>query len=741
MLTENPDKYRILSPEEAIIECRRTLELYKTGQITDLVFDTETTGLSPWHHKIIMFSFAHDVDEWGYSVPLWVTNECHHENYRFKDKIVEVPWTVSERDIAQVRKEFRECLNTIPLTGHNIKFDMKFSVVHNWADLQSYRVNVDTMILAHLVGGGRFKSHALKNLCRNLMIVPDDWEIEIIEYLELFRLLADRTFDKVPTSILGRYAAFDVTYCRDLKHLLLPKLSYKQDDIKNILMDSSKLFTEAEVMGFKLDNGMINYLSHNYDEILVRMLDSMKELPQVRNIIEKRVEAFKAEYAGRRSKKALLQTYEEIAPLVWSPGSPKDLKQLVFDVYNLPVVERTEKGEPSLDKESLDHLIKIGDVEKESTQFVTYLRNHKTFAKLKSTYIDSLPNNSSEGFYRADYNIIGTVTGRLSSGFHTQPKKSDIKRLYESRWKDEGGLIGSFDYSQLELRIVASIAKEWLWIQSYKNDWDLHQTTGGIIANVPYDQVTKEMRSKGKTINFGILYCKQAMSLAEDLGISIDEAQQIINSFFNGATDLRDWIEGQKEYVKDHGFVITPFNRIIYLPDAQCDTKWMVSAAERRAVNYPVQSGASDMVLSSVNRLYKTFKKHSMRSLILGSVHDSIQIDIFPGELKQVLRLLKLCCEKAPMELYDWLICPVRIDMSIGTSWGGASDFEYTDNGSEITLTGSGIRKDLNTMKIFGNRAYDWQWEVLEKKELGMKDFGIDSFVRDDEKWKVCITM
>lgn len=211
-IDEEKDHYIIAEPSVVIREAKLVKEAYLDGAIRYVLYDCETTGFLPWKHKIIMYSFyANGINKKSVAAPIFITNINHHPD-TYPYKVMPITFDISVRDIAKINQAIGDMLETVPIVGHNLKFDIHFAVAHNIAKLEKIRVYYDTLLLAHiLLGRGMFGALDLKTLCTKWFSVPN-WEIPVETYRMLFRKLEDRSFDRVPTSILGKYAALDTFY-------------------------------------------------------------------------------------------------------------------------------------------------------------------------------------------------------------------------------------------------------------------------------------------------------------------------------------------------------------------------------------------------------------------------------------------------------------------------------------------------------------------------------------------------
>lgn len=777
-------KYKFCNYEESIAAIHEIIELYKSGKIPWIVFDIETTSLLPWTGESIMYAISHDESPSSIVIPtiinnniicenllefnntlndrlstveltkdlngVWIPNDAEKKlvagiTEEIKVGLVEkytVQFTIEPVQRIKINAAIKLLLETVPLIGHNIKFDLRFLNVKMGFDLSKIIVHADTLIMAHQVYGRTFGSSlSLKGLSRKAFNVEEDWEEEVGFYLDKFRLLKDRHYGNIPTGVLYPYAGLDTYYTKKLYHILSGSMLPGMVNITAEVTRATVPYVELECKGVHVDPDMMVFLSTSYKGAMADIDKHIRSLSMVQKFINNKLVGMLADNAKKRKPKSV----EELSKDAFGLGSIPTLKALFYDkeYYNMPVLPdfKTPKGEPQTGADVIEVLIKRFAKE-EALDFLSNLEDYKTFSKIVSTYIDGLPENIFDGSYKPDFSLTSTITGRLSSGIHVLPSKSDIKRIFTSRWKNVGGLFIAADQSQLELRLAASLAKAMGMIQAFKDGVDAHTATGAAVYKIPASEVTDKQRKVGKIVNFAILFGKIAQTLAPDLGCSVEEAQKILDDFFDSRPELKAFIDGQHKFVMEYGFVQTMTGRIIPVPDAHSNERGHVNHAKRCSVNYVVQSAASDTVTTSGNEVYYEMKKMGLKSSFIGSVHDFLGYDTYPGELFKLLKLIKYHCEEGVQVKYPWLICPLVMDISIGTSWGGAIEFKLsnlTDDG--VTLKGEAMSKDFKLFKSVAEKAYDVELIVNEVTPIDPEKFAKDIFFRDREKWDCTVHM
>lgn len=283
-----------------------------------------------------------------------------------------------------------------------------------------------------------------------------------------------------------------------------------------------------------------------------------------------------------------------------------------------------------------------------------------------------------------DIRASGTETGRLSAAdppIHNIPWRSVIKKMFCSRFQD--GLILVQDFSQAELRVFSVLAKDASMMQAFHDGRDIHTFVAARCYNKKEADVTVEERKKAKSYTFALLYGATAHRIATETGMSEDEAERMVQVYMDTFPGVKRYFETQEKMYKKLGYVDTPFGRKRPLG------LFKPSDALRRAVNSPIQSSASDITLHALTRVWKRLQEAAYRSRVLISVHDSILVDVYPGELFEILPILYEEMAEAPVRLYSWLTVPMRVDTEIGGTWGHLFHLAWTleDTGGVLRLS------------------------------------------------------
>lgn len=472
---------------------------------------------------------------------------------------------------------------------------------------------------------------------------------------------------------------------------------------------------------------------------------------------------------------------------------------------------------------------------------------------------------------------------------------SEVKRMYTSRWSDEGGIFMAPDASQLELRVTAAISGEPGWIEAYENDMDLHQATAAAMFDKPFDEVTKDERNIGKCVcgdtlidtnfgripisnivpsttpsdevtpfydrslmiktldgyrpiesvykvdnvellhielsngkfirctpnhrfvidfdgtmpvlkmasdltksdnlftdrfdgidinninvldklqrtnivsisvvpglhtaydlieskyrlfftnsiltedtnNFSILYGSGPESMSTKLHISVAQAEEYLDKYRSTIPYVQALVKKQEDFAVKNGYIWNMFNRYMPVPDAQSDNWGIRGHGLRQSFNFLIQSSSSDVITTAATEMYEDMKRRGMRSLLLATVHDSIETDCYPGELIQMVNLYKYYFEERPRELYNWLKCPMKISIDFGTSWGSSVEVDkiISLDDRSFSYTGTSLRKNIVMLQNQASKAYNFDYEILSRKEINPDELGTEQFIKDTEIW------
>jgi len=345
-------------------------------------------------------------------------------------------------------------------------------------------------------------------------------------------------------------------------------------------------------------------------------------------------------------------------------GSPLQLAQVLYEDLKLPVLKRTKTG-PSTDQEVLEKLM-------EQHALPGAIIEYRSVAKLKSTYLDTLPGMVGEdGRIRTTFHQALAATGRLSSvepNLQNIPIRTELgKQIRRAFVAEKGWKLVSADYSQIELRILAHICGDAALVEAFGADADVHARTAAEVFGVPLDQVTKTQRNTAKMVNYGIAYGLSPHGLATRLNIPVDEARSIIDRYFARFTGIQTYVSDTVEKVRRQGYVETLFGRRRYLPDLVSRNRSVAMAAERAAINMPIQGTAADIVKRAMLVLDERLAKQGSKARMLLQVHDELLFEAPEGEAEATAALAR-----EVMSSVAELKVPLRVDVGIGHSWADA---------------------------------------------------------------------
>ena len=356
----------------------------------------------------------------------------------------------------------------------------------------------------------------------------------------------------------------------------------------------------------------------------------------------------------------------KLAGMEFNIASPLQLREVLFDKLGL-AVEGIKKGKTGLST-SAEELEKLHGLH----PIIDEISNFRELTKLQNTYIDVLPGlvNKKTNRIHTHFNQTVTATGRLSSSdpnLQNIPIRSELGREIRKAFIAEpGNILISADYSQIELRIVASLAQDKRMIEIFNKDEDIHKATAAAINNVPLDEVTKEMRYAAKEVNFGVLYGMGPYGLSWRAGISQAEAKDFIRKYFEAFSGVREYIDRTLEFTKKEGYCETLFGRRRYLPELNAGNFQLRAAAERMAINHPVQGTAADLMKMAMIKVSEEIKKLRNKEIkILLQVHDELVLEVKKESAEEVANLVKNIMEKVVT-----LRVPVKVGVSINRSWG-----------------------------------------------------------------------
>ena len=575
------------------------------SQQKEICFDTETTNIDANEAEIVGMSFSYTPGE-AYYVP------CPADR-----KITEA-----------ILQQFLPLFNSpdILWIGQNIKYDL---LILKWYNIELKGDTFDTMLAHYVIEPEGKRSMDL------LSAQYLSYEPVHIDELIGKKGKGQGTMRDVEIEKVKEYAAEDADITLQLKEKFVPLLKEKEvekvfNEVENPLV---KVLTDMEFEGIKIDVSFLN--------------DYSKELE-------------------REAKKSEESVYLQ-AGVRFNLASPKQLGEVLFDKLKIdPKAKKTKTGQYATGEDVLQKLANNNPIVADILAF-------RELTKLKSTYVDALPQmiNSKTGRVHTSYAQAVAVTGRLSSNnpnLQNIPVRTDRGREIRKAFipKDANHVLVSADYSQIELRIVAAISGDPNMCEAFKQGKDIHTATAAKVYGIEESAVTKEMRYKAKSVNFGIIYGQGAFGLAENLGISRTEAKEIIDNYKKEFSGINKYMDDTINFAKEMGFVETLMGRKRWLKDINSSNFTVRGFAERNAINSPIQGTAADMIKMAMIKIHHAMKKEKLQSKMLLQVHDELVFDALHEELS-VLKPLILENMKSALLLPNDV--PVEAEVGIGENW------------------------------------------------------------------------
>tara|TARA_B100001057_G_scaffold245874_1_gene246239 strand:+ start:1189 stop:3960 length:2772 start_codon:yes stop_codon:yes gene_type:complete len=568
-----------------------------------VAFDTETEGLNSLDTEIVGVSFSWSENK-GFYIPIGNTKSIQKKYF----------------DILRPFFENKE----ITKVGHNLKFDIKVLFKYN---IRISGPLYDTMVAHYLINPDM--RHSLDTLSESYL----NYSPISIESLIGKRGKNQGSMRDVPIEKLTDYAAEDADLTLQLKQIFDKEMI--TNGVENIFNEIEipiiNVLADMEKEGISIDSKYLN----NLDKVFESDLDKLKS-----GIFKKSGEEFNL-------------------------NSPKQLGDILFDKLKLvSKPKKTKTGQYSTSEEVLSGLANEHEIIKSILEW-------RSLDKLQNTYVRSLPNEVSNrtGRIHTRFNQTVTTTGRLSSNnpnlqnipIRTE-KGQKIREAFIPRSKEYELLAA--DYSQIELRVIASISKDENMINAFSKNQDIHTITASKIYNVDPTNVTREQRGNAKTVNFGIIYGVSAFGLSQQTNLSRSESKIMIDNYFENYPGLKDYMSSQIDFARNKGYVETIMGRRRYLQNINSQNNMLRSGAERNAINAPIQGSAADIIKIAMIRVHRKFTDSSLKSKMLLQVHDELVFDVHKSEKDIVKNIVKDTMESAVK-----LLVPLKVDLEFGENW------------------------------------------------------------------------
>lgn len=570
---------------------------------TSVCFDTETTGLNPLTAELVGIAFSWEATK-GFYIPF-------PEDQKEAQELIE-----------QLRPFFEA--ENIEKIGQNLKYDIKV--------LHKYNIKVkgkffDTMLAHYLIN---------PDMRHNMDVLAETYlNYTPVSITELIGKKGKNQLSmrEVPLDKQTEYAVEDADITFQLAEHFRPELKEaKTEDLFNdIEIPLLHVLADMELEGINLDKKFLNSLSEELNN-------------DIDNLVAKIYKAADQEF---------------------NIASPKQLGEVLFDKMKLvEKPKKTKTGQYSTAEDVLSYLAKDHEI-------IQDVLDYRGLAKLKSTYVDALPLQIEEvtGRVHTDYMQTVAATGRLSSNnpnLQNIPIRTERGRQVRKAFvpRDENHTLLAADYSQIELRIIAALSEETTMIEAFKNGEDIHASTAAKVFNVPLEEVTREQRSNAKTVNFGIVYGVSAFGLSNQTDLSRKEAKELIDTYYQTYPKLKSYMSEQVNFARDNGYVQTVLGRRRYLKNINGNNAIVRGAAERNAVNAPIQGSAADIIKIAMINIHKKLFEDNYTSKMLLQVHDELVFDVFNPEMDKLKAMVK-----SEMENAYKLSVPLDVELGIGADW------------------------------------------------------------------------
>jgi len=574
-------------------------------------FDTETTSLKYMEAEVVGVSFACIEGEAAY-VPFG-------HDYLDAPEQLDRDWVLSQlKPLLEDPK--------IKKVGQNLKYDKNVLVNH---DINLQGIEHDTMIESYVLNSTGSR-HDMDTLAEKYL------GRKTIHFEDIAGKGAKQlTFNQIALEVAAPYAAEDADITLRLHNAIFPKLE-KIEGLKTVYQEIDKplvsVLSKIERNGAMVDAHLLGLQSQ---ELASR-------------IVELEREAY------------------DLAGEEFNLSSPKQLQAIFFEKLELPIIKKTPKGQPSTAEPVLQELAQDYPLPK-------LILEHRSLAKLKSTYTDKLPKlvNPGTGRIHTSYHQAVTATGRLSS---SDPNLQNIpvrtqegRRIRQAFIAREGYKLIAADYSQIELRIMAHLSQDQGLLNAFAHGQDVHKATASEVFDVTLDEVSSDQRRKAKAINFGLIYGMSAFGLAKQIKVGRKEAQQYIDRYFERYPGVLDYMDRIRAQAHEDGFVETIFGRRLYLPEINARNKMLQQAAERTAINGPMQGTAADIIKKAMLEVDQCLSDPVYDAQMIMQVHDELVVEVAEHQAEDVKALL---IEK--MMNAVCLDVPLIVEAEIGDNWDQA---------------------------------------------------------------------
>ena len=574
--------------------------------VDEFCFDTETMSKDANNADLVGMSFC------------WSAGEAYY-----------VPLPENRDECLAILAEFKPVFENTAIgkVGQNLKYDM---LVLKWYDIQVAGKLFDTMLAHYLLEPDQ--KHNMDFLAESYLNYSSISFDDVCGPKGKVQLNMRQAFSKDP-ELVKDYAAEDADITWQLKDILAKQLAEKKLETlaSTVEFPLVPVLADMEFEGVTLDDGSLKGFS---SELAGLILANEKEI-------------------------------QEMAGQEFNVSSPKQLGEVLFDRMKLDdKAKKTKSGQYSTNEETLVRL-------QDKHPIIAKVLEYRGQRKLLSTYVDALPKliNKKSGRIHTSYNQAVAATGRLSSdkpNLQNIPIREEQGRTIRKAFipSDEEHVFFSADYSQIELRLMAHLSEDPNLMDAFQNNEDVHAATAAKINKIPIEEVSKEMRSKAKTANFGIIYGISAFGLSQRLNISRSEGKELIDGYFESYPKVKEYMDKSIQVARDNGSVATLMGRQRKLADINSRNAVVRGMAERNAINAPIQGSAADIIKVAMINIHRRFKEENLQSKMILQVHDELNFDVFKPELEKVKEIVIKEMEQAVS-----LKVPLVVDSGLGENW------------------------------------------------------------------------
>ncbi len=608
------NRYTLINDEKTLKEW--IAQAYEEGT---LCIDTETTALTPAIADLVGISIAITPGHAAY-IPVGHTFEMD----LLGDSRNNIPQLPLEKVLSLLKPLLED--ESVLKIAHNMKYDWQMFAKHG---IRMAPID-DTMLMSYVLHGSAH-SHGMDFLSEKFL------NHKPIPYEEVAGKGKNQvTFDKVDIKKATDYAAEDADVTLRLHRLFKPRLAHDKmlSVYENIERPLVTVIAEMELAGIKVDLKTLRDMSNDFGKKLVQLEADIYKL------------------AGHE----------------FNVASPKQVGVVLFEELGLDSGRKTSKGGAA--STAVDVLEKLAD---QGHEIVKKILEHRQLSKLKSTYTDALQEaiNSKTGRVHTSFAMAHTSTGRLASSdpnLQNIPIKTEEgRKIREAFVAEDGHVLMSVDYSQVELRLAAALAGIEALKQAFKDKKDIHAITASQVFGIPLDQITPDIRRNAKAVNFGIIYGISGFGLAKQLGIGNAEAADYIRRYLARFKELGEFMDSKKEEARANGYVKTYFGRKCVIPYINDKNAGWRAGAERQAINAPLQGTAADIMKIAMNRLPGALKKEKLSARMLLQVHDELVFEVPANELDRTKEVVKDIMEN----VVD-IGVPLDVEAGSGATWGSA---------------------------------------------------------------------